>query len=382
MDLDLVRQDVNNGKTIAQSFAERFSLSHAAKTYLNSNGDDITTDKSLANTITTLRLNSEKAGSLGNSDTISIYQEQLSHYDVDFNKWFSANPDAKIPEDLNGKGFRWYCATDTTEWFNIIFRSDMTNQPPESGNDEVVIKSINIDVSKVTDAKSLVDAIYDQAQPILTGSGKMNHYYRLAESKTPGILTVYDSRAFDVSTLTDLYQKSDNGTWRGARIADGVLDDILMAGKLNSYIRRLIIQDTDKADMNLQIQIPDMRLKSIFTNLDYGKDSIKDYSLVSKDDRSSLLGKPPEYVGILDEGLTYLLDAVVMVGAQRSRLEYDQQNLVTQVENTTASESAIRDADMAKEMTEYTKYNVITQSAQSMLAQANQNGSAVLSLLQ
>ncbi|SFI47157.1 flagellin C-terminal helical region, partial [Selenomonas ruminantium] len=42
----------------------------------------------------------------------------------------------------------------------------------------------------------------------------------------------------------------------------------------------------------------------------------------------------------------------------------------------------IRDANMAKEMTEYTKYNVLTQSAQSMLAQANQNNSSVLSLLQ
>jgi len=48
----------------------------------------------------------------------------------------------------------------------------------------------------------------------------------------------------------------------------------------------------------------------------------------------------------------------------------------------TASESTIRDADMAKEMTEYTKNNVLLQAAQSMLSQANQNSSAVLSLLQ
>ena len=47
-----------------------------------------------------------------------------------------------------------------------------------------------------------------------------------------------------------------------------------------------------------------------------------------------------------------------------------------------SSESTIRDADMAKEMTAYTKANVLTQSAQAMLAQANQNASSVLSLLQ
>ena len=51
-------------------------------------------------------------------------------------------------------------------------------------------------------------------------------------------------------------------------------------------------------------------------------------------------------------------------------------------ENVQAAESTIRDADMAKEMTEYTKNNVLMRASQSMLAQANQNGSQVLGLLQ
>ena len=51
-------------------------------------------------------------------------------------------------------------------------------------------------------------------------------------------------------------------------------------------------------------------------------------------------------------------------------------------ENVQNSESTIRDADMAKEMAEYTKYNILSQSAQAMLAQANQSSSAVLGLLQ
>ena len=55
--------------------------------------------------------------------------------------------------------------------------------------------------------------------------------------------------------------------------------------------------------------------------------------------------------------------------------------MTTASENVTASESTIRDADMAKEMTEYTKNNVLMQAAQSMLAQANQSSSNVLSLL-
>ena len=57
-------------------------------------------------------------------------------------------------------------------------------------------------------------------------------------------------------------------------------------------------------------------------------------------------------------------------------------NLVIGIENTTAAESVIRDADMAKTMMEYTKYNKLQQASQSMLAQANQNPNGVLSLLQ
>ncbi len=65
----------------------------------------------------------------------------------------------------------------------------------------------------------------------------------------------------------------------------------------------------------------------------------------------------------------------------QNRLKYTSNNLVVASENVQASESTIRDADMAKEMTAYTKNNVLTQAAQAMLAQANQNSSTVLSLL-
>ena len=62
-------------------------------------------------------------------------------------------------------------------------------------------------------------------------------------------------------------------------------------------------------------------------------------------------------------------------------LNYMNDNIVTSHENTTAAESVIRDADMASEMTNYTKYNVLMQSAQSMLSQSNQNLGSSLDLL-
>ena len=86
-------------------------------------------------------------------------------------------------------------------------------------------------------------------------------------------------------------------------------------------------------------------------------------------------------INVLDSAISKALDQQTTIGAVESRLEYTSSNLTTASENVQSSESTIRDADMAKEMTEYTKNNVLLQAAQSMLSQANQNSSSVLSLL-
>ncbi|MCL2754693.1 MAG: flagellin, partial [Oscillospiraceae bacterium] len=69
------------------------------------------------------------------------------------------------------------------------------------------------------------------------------------------------------------------------------------------------------------------------------------------------------------------------LGAWQNRLESTVNNLTTTHENLTAAESGIRDADMAKEMIEFTKFNILQQAAQAMLAQANQAPQAILQLL-
>ena len=69
------------------------------------------------------------------------------------------------------------------------------------------------------------------------------------------------------------------------------------------------------------------------------------------------------------------------LGAIQNRLEHTIKNLDNVVENTTSAESAIRDTDMATEMVNYSKNNILQQAAQSMLAQANQSNQGVLSLL-
>ena len=87
-------------------------------------------------------------------------------------------------------------------------------------------------------------------------------------------------------------------------------------------------------------------------------------------------------IRVIDGALEYALNEATNIGSYMQRLDYTDANVVTMGENVQSAESVIRDADMAKEMTEYTKNNVLQQAAQAMLAQANQNGSAVLSLLQ
>ena len=86
-------------------------------------------------------------------------------------------------------------------------------------------------------------------------------------------------------------------------------------------------------------------------------------------------------INVLDNAIQKALDQQTTIGAVESRLSYTSTNLVTAAENVTASESTIRDADMAMAMTEYTKHNILAQSSQAMLAQANQNSNQVLSLL-
>ena len=70
------------------------------------------------------------------------------------------------------------------------------------------------------------------------------------------------------------------------------------------------------------------------------------------------------------------------LGALQNRLEYAINSMDTTTENMDAANSRIRDTDMAKEMTNYTKMNILSQAAQAMLAQANQNPRSILQLLQ
>ena len=92
--------------------------------------------------------------------------------------------------------------------------------------------------------------------------------------------------------------------------------------------------------------------------------------------------KANEALDVIDNAITYALNEATNLGALLRRLEFTVSNLTTTSENIQAANSAIRNADMAREMTNYTKANVLAASAKTMLAQANQNSGNVLGLLQ
>jgi flagellin len=86
-------------------------------------------------------------------------------------------------------------------------------------------------------------------------------------------------------------------------------------------------------------------------------------------------------ISSIDDAIKNVSTARADLGAVQNRLEHRLNNLATYQENLTASESRIRDVDMAEEMTKFTKLNILQQAGTSMLAQANQAPQGVLSLL-
>jgi flagellin len=87
-------------------------------------------------------------------------------------------------------------------------------------------------------------------------------------------------------------------------------------------------------------------------------------------------------IAMCDDALKYVSSVRSKLGAYANRMEHAVRSLDVTTENMTAALSRIEDVDMAKEMTTFTSQNVITQAANSMLAQANQMPEKVLQLLQ
>lgn len=126
------------------------------------------------------------------------------------------------------------------------------------------------------------------------------------------------------------------------------------------------------AGQSINLSIDSMTATSLKVN---GTDAGTGISISSQ-------GKADSAITIINTAIATVSTERSKLGAVQNRLEHTINNLGATSENLTAAESRIRDVDMAKEMMAFTKNNILTQAAQSMLAQANQQPQGVLQLLQ
>ena len=217
--------------------------------------------------------------------------------------------------------------------------------------------STDIELSK---GKTSFIAVDGSGNSVYTASGESSI---TITSKGTGIEGQISGFTISITDNTGAVRKSANA-------ALDAFDETLRAQN-KSDDNSINLQIGTKANQTIKVGLTDMKAQALGLQ---GKNN--DTIQVGNQEQANAA------INVLDAAIQKALDQQTTIGAVQSRLEYTQSNLTTASENVTAAESTIRDADMAKEMTEYTKNNVLMQAAQSMLAQANQSSSNVLSLLQ
>ena len=133
---------------------------------------------------------------------------------------------------------------------------------------------------------------------------------------------------------------------------------------------KVSVQVGANASQSMSIEIGDMRAQALKITNAKGKG----LSVESAEDAN-------EAITAFDAALNAVSSQRANLGAVQNRLEYTISNLDNTAENLTSAESTLRDVDMAKEMMEYSKNNILNQAAQAMISQANQQPQNVLQLL-
>ncbi len=116
-------------------------------------------------------------------------------------------------------------------------------------------------------------------------------------------------------------------------------------------------------------------------DLTFGKMDATTLGVKTVDANVDTAAKATASIATVDTAIKKVSDERAKLGANQNRLEHTINNLNTSSENLSAAESRVRDVDMAKEMMNFSKNNILSQAAQAMLAQANQQPQGVLQLL-
>lgn len=200
--------------------------------------------------------------------------------------------------------------------------------------------------------------------------------------------STYSADQIEKAVKNAVQKAIDDGTLTsGSALAEGLLSFKAEGQNLN-----YAAGDTTQAGTNATTSAAAAGTAALKLQIGDTNDAFNQLSLTINDMKSTSLGVRGVDVSHLSDAsgaMKTIKDAINTVSSQRgrlgalqNRLEHTINNLGVTTENITAAESRIRDVDMAKEMMTFTKNSVLQQSAQAMLAQANQQPQSVLQLLQ
>ena len=251
--------------------------------------------------------------------------------------------------------------------------TNLSNAKADMNSATVDMNSATADMKK---AQASFDAAQDAAGPALLDGAKIGvaasgDMVSTADGNNAITVTANkDGVKGQISGLSISITDSNGNVKKSANAALDNFNETIRAQN-KSEDNAITLQVGTKANQSIKVGLTDMRAEAL--------------GLKGSDGTTlniSTQAKANAAINVLDNAVQKALDQQTTIGSVESRLEYTSANLTTASENVQSSESTIRDANMAKEMTEYTKNNVLMQAAQSMLAQANQSSSSVLSLLQ
>ena len=224
------------------------------------------------------------------------------------------------------------------------------------------IRGLNQAESNAQDGISLIQTAEGALQQTTDILQRMRELVVKAEND--GVLTPEDKTAVEVelqSLTTEIDRISKSTTFNGKTLLDGSRST--EATQLSFKIGG----NTYSCD-TLGITIGSMTTKSL------GVSGVATAVTTS-------VGAAAKALTSIDNAIKAVSKQRAQLGAVQNRMEYAIENLSTTAENLTSAESRIRDVDMASEMVNFTKNNILQQSAMSMLAQANQQPQQILSLL-
>lgn len=226
----------------------------------------------------------------------------------------------------------------------------------------------NFTAGNTTTSWNSVSNVYD-VNVLNAASGN----YTVSYSATTNKLTITKGDVTEEKTLVDGAQTVNFGTFGISfkTTAAAEADDV---GAALANVTLTVNAGSNSKDFQIGY------LNDGYSKLGVSIDSVKSSDLGVAVDDISTLSKAQTALTTIDSAISALASSRAEIGAYQNRLLYAGSNLAITLENLTAAESTIRDVDMAMEMTNFTKNQILVQAGTSMLAQANMNPQLVLSL--